>query len=58
MPFIVYIETIGNIILAVRLEANISAGRGLLTLLGNTGLSLPFTILSYKYVSPITVCLF
>lgn len=45
MPFMVCIETIRNIIrpgtLAVRLAANIIAGHLLLTLLGNTGNSLP-----------------
>jgi F-type H+-transporting ATPase subunit a len=45
MPFMVCIETISNIIrpgtLAVRLAANIIAGHLLLTLLGNTGNSLP-----------------
>lgn len=45
MPFIVCIETIRNVIrpgtLAVRLAANIIAGHLLLTLLGNTGNSLP-----------------
>nr|YP_010981247.1 ATP synthase F0 subunit 6 [Pselliophora bifascipennis]WOE90377.1 ATP synthase F0 subunit 6 [Pselliophora bifascipennis] len=45
MPFMVCIETISNIIrpgtLAVRLAANMIAGHLLLTLLGNTGNSLP-----------------
>lgn len=45
IPFIVCIETIRNVIrpgtLAVRLAANIIAGHLLLTLLGNTGNSLP-----------------
>ena len=49
MPFIVLIETIRNIIrpgtLAVRLAANIIAGHLLLTLLGNTGASLSYSIL-------------
>lgn len=50
MPFIVCIETIRNIIrpgtLAVRLAANIIAGHLLLTLLGNTGPSLSYIIIS------------
>nr|YP_010146012.1 ATP synthase F0 subunit 6 [Tipula nova]QQO80813.1 ATP synthase F0 subunit 6 [Tipula nova] len=45
MPFMVCIETISNVIrpgtLAVRLAANMIAGHLLLTLLGNTGNSLP-----------------
>lgn len=45
IPFMVCIETISNVIrpgtLAVRLAANIIAGHLLLTLLGNTGNSLP-----------------
>lgn len=50
IPFIVIIETIRNIIrpgtLAVRLSANIIAGHLLLTLLGNTGNSLSYLIVS------------
>lgn len=50
MPFMVCIETISNIIrpgtLAVRLAANIIAGHLLLTLLGNTGPSLSYVIVS------------
>lgn len=50
MPFIVCIETISNVIrpgtLAVRLAANIIAGHLLLTLLGNTGPSLSYIIVS------------
>jgi len=49
IPFIVCIETISNIIrpgtLAVRLAANIIAGHLLLTLLGNTGNSLPYFLI-------------
>uniref|UniRef100_UPI0030FEE8DF ATP synthase F0 subunit 6 n=1 Tax=Neopanorpa claripennis TaxID=3135613 RepID=UPI0030FEE8DF len=50
MPFMVCIETISNMIrpgtLAVRLAANMIAGHLLLTLLGNTGPSLSYAILS------------
>jgi len=50
IPFIVIIETIRNVIrpgtLAVRLSANIIAGHLLLTLLGNTGNSLSYMIVS------------
>jgi F-type H+-transporting ATPase subunit a len=50
IPFIVCIETIRNVIrpgtLAVRLTANIIAGHLLLTLIGNTGNSLSYFILS------------
>lgn len=50
IPFIVCIETISNVIrpgtLAVRLAANIIAGHLLLTLLGNTGPSLSYIIVS------------
>nr|AMP43785.1 ATP synthase F0 subunit 6 [Rhamphomyia insignis] len=49
MPFMVCIETISNIIrpgtLAVRLAANMIAGHLLLTLLGNTGPSLSYSIM-------------
>nr|QNV11694.1 ATP synthase F0 subunit 6 [Phyllodromia melanocephala] len=48
MPFMVCIETISNMIrpgtLAVRLAANMIAGHLLLTLLGNTGPSLSYSI--------------
>ena len=50
IPFIVLIETIRNVIrpgtLAVRLAANIIAGHLLLTLLGRTGPSLSFSLVS------------
>nr|QVT11198.1 ATP synthase F0 subunit 6 [Rhagoletis pomonella]QVT11211.1 ATP synthase F0 subunit 6 [Rhagoletis mendax] len=50
MPFMVCIETISNVIrpgtLAVRLAANMIAGHLLLTLLGNTGPSLSYMIIS------------
>nr|YP_009136708.1 ATP synthase F0 subunit 6 [Zinaida jigongi]AKE07313.1 ATP synthase F0 subunit 6 [Zinaida jigongi] len=45
MPFMVFIETISNIIrpgtLAIRLTANMIAGHLLLTLLSSTGISMP-----------------
>lgn len=57
IPFIVCIETIRNIIrpgtLAVRLTANIIAGHLLLTLLGNTGNSLSFLIVSILLIAQI-----
>nr|YP_009338587.1 ATP synthase F0 subunit 6 [Simulium variegatum]ANS71658.1 ATP synthase F0 subunit 6 [Simulium variegatum]QNE85958.1 ATP synthase F0 subunit 6 [Simulium ornatum] len=50
MPFMVCIETISNVIrpgtLAVRLAANMIAGHLLLTLLGNTGPSLSYVMVS------------
>nr|YP_010261376.1 ATP synthase F0 subunit 6 [Homoneura interstincta]UIB40283.1 ATP synthase F0 subunit 6 [Homoneura interstincta] len=50
MPFMVCIETISNIIrpgtLAVRLAANMIAGHLLLTLLGNTGPSMSYVMIS------------
>nr|YP_009918058.1 ATP synthase F0 subunit 6 [Ephemerella sp. Yunnan-2018]QLP88960.1 ATP synthase F0 subunit 6 [Ephemerella sp. Yunnan-2018] len=50
MPFMVCIETISNIIrpgtLAVRLAANMIAGHLLMTLMGNTGPSLAFGLVS------------
>nr|WNH42004.1 ATPase subunit 6 [Neoperla caeleps] len=59
MPFMVCIETISNIIrpgtLAVRLAANMIAGHLLLTLLGNTGPSLSFTLLSFLLIAQIAL---
>lgn len=59
IPFIVCIETIRNIIrpgtLAVRLAANIIAGHLLLTLLGNTGPSLTYSILSLLIIAQIAL---
>jgi len=57
IPFIVCIETIRNVIrpgtLAVRLAANIIAGHLLLTLLGNTGPSLSYYIVSLLIIAQI-----
>nr|YP_010508520.1 ATP synthase F0 subunit 6 [Zeugodacus mukiae]UXG57120.1 ATP synthase F0 subunit 6 [Zeugodacus mukiae] len=59
MPFMVCIETISNIIrpgtLAVRLAANMIAGHLLLTLLGNTGPSLSYAIVSLLLVGQIAL---
>nr|YP_010159284.1 ATP synthase F0 subunit 6 [Paragnetina indentata]QRG31733.1 ATP synthase F0 subunit 6 [Paragnetina indentata] len=59
MPFMVCIETISNIIrpgtLAVRLAANMIAGHLLLTLLGNTGPSLTYSILSLLLIAQIAL---
>jgi len=59
IPFIVCIETIRNIIrpgtLAVRLAANIIAGHLLLTLLGNTGPSLSYLIISFLILGQIAL---
>nr|YP_010693169.1 ATP synthase F0 subunit 6 [Zeugodacus hochii]WCB98415.1 ATP synthase F0 subunit 6 [Zeugodacus hochii]WGU20016.1 ATP synthase F0 subunit 6 [Zeugodacus hochii] len=59
MPFMVCIETISNIIrpgtLAVRLAANMIAGHLLLTLLGNTGPSLSYTIVSLLLIGQIAL---
>nr|YP_009694092.1 ATP synthase F0 subunit 6 [Protonemura orbiculata]QEI04371.1 ATP synthase F0 subunit 6 [Protonemura orbiculata] len=59
MPFMVCIETISNIIrpgtLAVRLAANMIAGHLLLTLLGNTGPSLTYSILSLLIIAQIAL---
>nr|UQJ75200.1 ATP synthase F0 subunit 6 [Kalotermes flavicollis]URH16480.1 ATP synthase F0 subunit 6 [Kalotermes flavicollis] len=57
MPFMVCIETISNIIrpgtLAVRLTANMIAGHLLLTLLGNNGPSMSYSLLSLLIVAQI-----
>nr|WHU31454.1 ATP synthase F0 subunit 6 [Claassenia sp. 2 YNX-2023a] len=59
MPFMVCIETVSNIIrpgtLAVRLAANMIAGHLLLTLLGNTGPSLTYMILSFLIIAQIAL---
>lgn len=59
IPFIVCIETIRNVIrpgtLAVRLAANIIAGHLLLTLLGNTGPSLSYLIMSLLLIGQIAL---
>lgn len=59
IPFIVCIETISNVIrpgtLAIRLAANIIAGHLLLTLLGNTGPSLSFIIVSLLLIGQIAL---
>nr|QNE85881.1 ATP synthase F0 subunit 6 [Ophiogomphus cecilia] len=59
MPFMVCIETISNIIrpgtLAVRLAANMIAGHLLMTLLGNTGPSLTYSILSLLLITQIAL---
>lgn len=59
MPFIVCIETISNVIrpgtLAVRLTANIIAGHLLLTLLGNTGSSISYIIISLLLIGQIAL---
>nr|AIY62014.1 ATP synthase F0 subunit 6 [Constrictotermes cavifrons] len=57
MPFMVIIETISNMIrpgtLAVRLTANMIAGHLLLTLLGNNGPSMSYTLLSVLIIAQI-----
>nr|YP_010397581.1 ATP synthase F0 subunit 6 [Potthastia gaedii]UQJ73620.1 ATP synthase F0 subunit 6 [Potthastia gaedii] len=59
MPFMVCIETISNVIrpgtLAVRLAANMIAGHLLLTLLGNTGNSLSFYLVSLLVIAQIAL---
>nr|YP_004935209.1 ATP synthase F0 subunit 6 [Ptychoptera sp. ATB-2011]AET13021.1 ATP synthase F0 subunit 6 [Ptychoptera sp. ATB-2011] len=59
MPFMVCIETISNVIrpgtLAIRLTANMIAGHLLLTLLGNTGPSITYMIMSILIVTQIAL---
>nr|YP_010693312.1 ATP synthase F0 subunit 6 [Bactrocera bryoniae]WCB99156.1 ATP synthase F0 subunit 6 [Bactrocera bryoniae] len=59
MPFMVCIETISNIIrpgtLAVRLAANMIAGHLLLTLMGNTGPSLSYAIVTLLLIGQIAL---
>nr|UOU84906.1 ATP synthase F0 subunit 6 [Rhamphomyia geniculata] len=59
MPFMVCIETISNVIrpgtLAVRLAANMIAGHLLMTLLGNTGPSLSYSIVSLLLIGQIAL---
>nr|QXG19559.1 ATP synthase F0 subunit 6 [Drosophila takahashii] len=59
MPFMVCIETISNIIrpgtLAVRLTANMIAGHLLLTLLGNTGPSMSYLLVTFLLVAQIAL---
>nr|QWL15070.1 ATP synthase F0 subunit 6 [Epuraea sp.] len=59
MPFMVCIETISNIIrpgtLAVRLSANMIAGHLLMTLLGNTGPSLPILLINILIIVQIAL---
>nr|AIW64904.1 ATP synthase F0 subunit 6 [Ictinogomphus sp. MT-2014] len=61
MPFMVCIETISNVIrpgtLAVRLAANMIAGHLLMTLLGNTGPGLMYSILSLLLITQIALLL-
>lgn len=59
IPFIVCIETIRNVIrpgtLAVRLTANIIAGHLLLTLIGNTGPSISYILVSLLIIRQIAL---
>nr|QNV11704.1 ATP synthase F0 subunit 6 [Rhamphomyia barbata] len=59
MPFMVCIETISNVIrpgtLAVRLAANMIAGHLLMTLLGNTGPTLTYSIMSLLLIGQIAL---
>lgn len=59
IPFIVCIETIRNVIrpgtLAVRLTANIIAGHLLLTLLGNTGPSISYFLITFLLIAQIAL---
>nr|YP_009906690.1 ATP synthase F0 subunit 6 [Elaeidobius kamerunicus]QLI52333.1 ATP synthase subunit 6 [Elaeidobius kamerunicus] len=57
LPFLVIIESISNIIrpgtLAVRLTANMIAGHLLVTLMGNSGPSLPLSLLNILIIAQI-----
>uniref|UniRef100_UPI0030FEFFF9 ATP synthase F0 subunit 6 n=1 Tax=Prodasineura croconota TaxID=1407214 RepID=UPI0030FEFFF9 len=57
MPFMVCIETISNMIrpgtLAVRLAANMIAGHLLMTLLGNTGPSITYSLMTLLIITQI-----
>lgn len=59
IPFMVCIETIRNVIrpgtLAVRLTANIIAGHLLLTLLGNTGPSISYVLVTFLLIAQIAL---
>nr|YP_010691320.1 ATP synthase F0 subunit 6 [Drosophila prosaltans]WBU93970.1 ATP synthase F0 subunit 6 [Drosophila prosaltans]WBU94035.1 ATP synthase F0 subunit 6 [Drosophila prosaltans] len=59
MPFMVCIETISNVIrpgtLAVRLTANMIAGHLLLTLLGNTGPSMSYFLVTFLLITQIAL---
>nr|YP_010691333.1 ATP synthase F0 subunit 6 [Drosophila septentriosaltans]WBU93983.1 ATP synthase F0 subunit 6 [Drosophila septentriosaltans] len=59
MPFMVCIETISNVIrpgtLAVRLTANMIAGHLLLTLLGNTGPSMSYFLITFLLITQIAL---
>nr|QXG19220.1 ATP synthase F0 subunit 6 [Drosophila ficusphila] len=59
MPFMVCIETISNVIrpgtLAVRLTANMIAGHLLLTLLGNTGPSMSYLLVTFLLIAQIAL---
>nr|AAF77230.1 ATPase 6 [Drosophila melanogaster]ACI28546.1 ATPase 6 [Drosophila melanogaster]AEB53244.1 ATPase 6 [Drosophila melanogaster]AEB53279.1 ATPase 6 [Drosophila melanogaster]AFP47050.1 ATP synthase F0 subunit 6 [Drosophila melanogaster] len=59
MPFMVCIETISNIIrpgtLAVRLTANMIAGHLLLTLLGKTGSSMSYMLMTFLLMAQIAL---
>nr|ADW41381.1 ATP synthase F0 subunit 6 [Drosophila flavomontana] len=59
MPFMVCIETISNVIrpgtLAVRLTANMIAGHLLLTLLGNTGPSMSYMLVTFLLTAQIAL---